>query len=212
MRPGRTAMKRGALGERHIRIYASLYETPAFRTLPPSALKLWIDLRRAFNGCNNGNISCTLTSLRRYDWRSSDTLNRALWELLSRGLIRRTREGKPGPFRLCALYAFTDLPTAKNERLEIVGSPPTKEFASWVSGTSFAPITKAAKLPVNSARKKLLLQKPEGYRSTIQKHTALQTGELGVSAASNTEPASLPPNQPEPAPGVDSSVIASSGH
>src|SRR5450755_1100629 len=177
-------MKKRPTDERHIRIYASLYDSPAFRTLPPNALKLWIDLRRANNGFNNGNISCTLAALRPYRWCSSDTLSRALWELLARGLIRRTREGKPGPFRLCGLYAFTDIPSARNDKLEIAGGPATKEFARWVPGTSYAPNGRATKLAANPARKKTPLRKPERYRSAIRNVTAPQIGELTASTAS----------------------------
>src|SRR5437762_1701576 len=99
--------------ERYLRIPAMVFDSAAFRTLPPSALKLWIDLRTLLNGYNNGNISAALSDLRRREWCSSSTLNSALWELLERGLLRRIREGKPGPFRICALYAFTDLPTVR---------------------------------------------------------------------------------------------------
>jgi hypothetical protein len=201
-------MKKRPSDERHIRIYASLYDSPAFRTLPRNALKLWIDLRRQNYGSNNGNISCTLAALRQYDWCSSDTLNRALWELLGRGLIRRTREGKPGPFRLCGLYAFTDIPTGRNDKLDIAGGPATKEFARWVPGMSFAPNTRAAKLAANSASKKTLIRELEGYRSAIRNVTAPQVGESTAFTASRIEAANSPQIQPEAAPVVDSSAIA----
>ena len=114
---------------------------------------------------------------------SSETLNRALWELLSRGLIRRTREGKPGPFRLCALYTFTDLPTVRIDRLGIADSPATTQFASWVPGVSYAPTTKATKLAANPARKNTPLRKPDGNRFENRNVTAPPIGELAVTAA-----------------------------
>lgn len=189
-------MKKIKSGERHLRIYASLYDSPAFRTLPPSALKLWIDLRRANNGSNNGNISCTLSQLRQYGWCSSGTLNRALWELLGRGLIRRTREGKPGPLRLCSLYAFADLPTAQNDRLGISGGPPTMEFARWLPGMSCAPNAKAAKLATNPAKKKTPLQESEQYRSENCSVAAPKDGEMRPSPVFKIEPAVSPPTPP----------------
>src|ERR1700694_2962252 len=118
--------------ERYIMIKATVFDSPAFRTLPPSAAKLWIDLRTRFYGRNNGSISATLKELAIRSWCSSGTLDHALWELLDRGLLRRTREGKPGPFRICALYAFTDLPTDRNAKVGIEGGPATREFLSWV--------------------------------------------------------------------------------
>ena len=163
--------------ERHIRVYASLYDAPAFRSLPFSALKLWVDLRTKNNGSNNGNISAALSTLRYRDWNSADTLNKALWKLLDRGLLRRTREGQPGPFRICALYAFTDLPTVRNDKLEIEGRQATREFAEWVPGKSFAPEKRARKVPANPNKKNPLFQKSGGYRSDDRSVTASTTGE-----------------------------------
>jgi hypothetical protein len=189
--------------ERYFKVTALVFESVAFRTLPPSALKLWVDLRSRYNGSNNGNISAALSTLRPRGWRSPETLTRALWELLHRGLLRRTREGKPGPFRLCALYAFTDLPTARNDRLSIDGAQPTLEFAHWVPGRSYAPASKARKLPMNS--KKSLLQKPKHYRSNNRSVTASEIEALIPATASKTEAASDGPTGPEAAP-----VLASS--
>lgn len=185
-----------AVFERYLKLTASVYDSPAFRTLPPSALKLWIDLRVQFRGGNNGNISAALTQLRSRGWSSDDTLSRALWVLLERGLLRRTREGKPGPFRLCSLYAFTDLPTARNDRLEIEGRDPTREFAGWVPGKSYAPQSKARKMP----KKKSLLQNAEQHCSRERNDTATGIGELAASCVPEME-AVIPLHQlPETAP------------
>ncbi len=178
--------------ERYITIKATVFDSPAFRTLPPSAAKLWIDLRTQFRGRNNGNISATLKTLAIRSWCSSETLNRALWELLDRGLLRRTREGKPGPLRICALYAFTDLPTDRNDRHGIEGGPATREFLSWVHGNSFAPNSKATKLASNPNKKKSPLLESEQYYSGNRTDTAPKTGELIPIPLRKPEPQSLP--------------------
>jgi hypothetical protein len=120
---------------RYLRIDDVVYQSEAFRTLPSGALKLWLDMRTQFKGSNNGNISATMSILVHRGWTSTHTLHRVLPVLLERGLIARTRQGKPGPYRICSLYRFTDLPTAKNEAAFIVGSPATYDFEHWTPST-----------------------------------------------------------------------------
>jgi hypothetical protein len=116
---------------RYIKIEDDIYQSEAFRTLPPSALKLWFDMRTQFNGYNNGNISVAMSLLVHRGWKSPDTLYRALRELRVRGLVALTRQGKPGPNRICSLYRFTDLQTSKDESRFIEGKPATYEFRDW---------------------------------------------------------------------------------
>ena len=172
--------------DRYLSVKALVFDTPAFRTLPSAALKLWVDLRTQFRGGNNGNISAVLSALRHRRWRSSETLNRALWELLRRGLLRRTREGKPGPLRLCALFAFTDLPTNANDKLGIAKAGPSMEFAEWVPGSSFAPESRAKKLARNP-NKKSPLRISERQHFDNRKVTATKSGELEESTATKVE-------------------------
>jgi len=193
--------------DRFIQIPSLLFDTPAFRTLPSAALKLWVDLRTQFRGTNNGNISAVLSTLRHRRWRSSETLSNAIWELLKRGLLRRTREGKPGPMRICALYAFTDLPTSRNDRLEIEGAVASKEYANWVSGISFAPESRAKKLARNPSRKKTPLRKLERQQFDSRRVTATKSGELEQPTAANIEAASEGSNGRNTAPVLDSEPI-----
>jgi hypothetical protein len=130
----RVSSKRRTLRRHYVAIDQLVYQSEAFRTLPASALKLWVDLRVQFRGdFNNGNLSVTLGSpvLRERGWNSNDVLRRALAELIDRGLLKRARVGKRGPGRICSLYAFTDCPVAKNERLFIAGSQASNEFLQW---------------------------------------------------------------------------------
>lgn len=119
---------------RYLKIDDIVYQSEAFRTLPAGALKLWIDMRTQFKGSNNGNINATLSELVHRGWTSQGTLYRALPVLLERGLIARTRKGKPGPYRVCSLFRFTDLSTMPNEALFVEGKPATWDFLNWKRG------------------------------------------------------------------------------
>jgi len=124
-------MKAKPATRRYLRIDDVVYQSEAFRTLPGGAMKLYIDLRVQLNGYNNGNVNATLSTLAKRGWTSPDTLHRALKQLLARGLIDRTRHGKPGPGRVCSLFRFTDVATPKNEDKFIEGRLATLDFTKW---------------------------------------------------------------------------------
>lgn len=95
---------------RHIRVYTSLLNSPAWRVLGYPARALFCDLREKYGGTNNGDISATLTDLKHKGWTSPATLSRALHELQAMGFLVQTRGGgvKFGS-KVSALYRFTDL-------------------------------------------------------------------------------------------------------
>lgn len=195
--------------ERYVKIDASVYGTPAFRTLPSGATKLYLDLRMQYNGFNNGRIVCTLSRLRERGWVSDGTLTKALWTLLDRGLLLRTRQGKPGPFRMCAYYAFADLPIAKDEEHGVRGANPSHEYASWVNGQSFAPESRARKISATCAdREKSLPSNPQLNSSEGRNVTAANDGELTDLVAAKTVAAKQRSIQRKSAPVVDFRTIS----
>lgn len=103
---------------RHIRVYATLLDSPAWRCLASSAKALFVDLRTFLNGSNNGNISAALSLLKHKGWASSKTLSRALYELRALGFLVVTREGglKQGT-RVPTLYRFTDLEVYEHSKI-----------------------------------------------------------------------------------------------
>lgn len=158
-----------------------MYASEAFGTLPPSAMKLYVDMRTQLNGYNNGRIDATMRTLRYRGWASTETLQRAIVELLGRGLIDRTRHGKPGPARICSLYRFTDLPTPKDDRRMINGRPATLEFRNWHPKKSGASEIEAT-----------LLRKSGRYR--------FENRSVAASAASKSEAQKKPSIARKPAP------------
>jgi hypothetical protein len=77
----------------------------AYRSLPPSAVKLLVDIAGQYNGRNNGDLAAYMKLMRPKGWHSTSTLHRAKQELLKAGLIEQTRQGgmNLGP----NLYAVT---------------------------------------------------------------------------------------------------------
>ena len=197
-------MKSAKGKRRFVMIDASVYTTPAFRTLPSGATKLYLDLRTQYNGFNNGRIVCTLSELRHRGWVSDGTLTRALWTLLQRGLLLRTREGKPGPFRTCAYYAFADQPIAKDAKHGIRGANPTHEYLSWVEGKSFAPESKARKISSKGAvNGNPRLPKQQLGSSGTRNDTAANDGVFDAIAAARPEAEKTRAKPRKSAPVVD---------
>ncbi len=156
---------------RYMKIDDTVYQSLAFRTLPTAAAKLWLDLRTQFNGANNGNISAVMSVLVHRGWVSTSTLQNALRELLARGLIAHTRRGRPGPFRVCSLYRFCDLPCAKNEARFIEGRIATCEFAEWKPNGAAEKI-RASEIEAT------LLRKSKCYRFENRSVEALTASEI----------------------------------
>lgn len=70
-----------------------------------NSIKLLTQVAEQYNGNNNGDLQASFSVLKEKGWSSSETLNRALNELLSNGLLIKTRQGYfPNT---CSLFALT---------------------------------------------------------------------------------------------------------
>ncbi len=113
-------------------IERSVMDTPAFISLSKLARALYLDLRRQYNGRNNGDISIADEVLKRYGWAHS-SVHKGVRELVRHGLIVRTRKGgitaptavKP------SLYAFCDLPVMANPAKGIAGAMPSLAYRDF---------------------------------------------------------------------------------
>ena len=80
----------------------------AYIKLSNSAARLFFDLYGQFNGNNNGDFTASFSVMKRFGWRSKNTLRLALQELLESELIIETRQGFfYGEHSQCALYGVT---------------------------------------------------------------------------------------------------------
>ena len=114
---------------RHIRVYTSLLNSPAYRCLNYASKALYVDLRAAVTGTNNGNISAALSDLKHRGWSSRQCLARALYELRSLGFLAVTREGglKQGT-RVPTLYRFTDMEVFEQPKVGVQPCKATHDY------------------------------------------------------------------------------------
>lgn len=81
-----------------------------FSEVSGRALKLLFALQSQFVGSNNGHLTATARRMRKFGFRSKDSLAKSIQELIDFGYMVRTRSQER---RLPALYAITWLPINK---------------------------------------------------------------------------------------------------
>jgi len=101
-----------------------LLECNNYSRLTAHGKALLLDLRSQFKGSQNGNIDATWSRLSKQNcWRSKETLNAAIQELLHYGFIARTQKGKRvGGTHFPSLYALAWEPINELPRQHIRGT------------------------------------------------------------------------------------------
>ena len=108
--------------ERFVKLTYPLIESQAWRWLRPISQALYIELRRRYNGLNNGRISLSLSEAANILKASKSSISKALKQLETHGFIKLTKKGY-FTGRMASEYALTD------EQLD--GYPPTREWKQW---------------------------------------------------------------------------------
>jgi hypothetical protein len=122
--------------ESYVGLPRSVINYTAYKSLPHWCRALYVDLRRQFNGFNNGRIAATDTVLSPFGWPHS-TIHKGLALLIEHMLIERVRRGGLGQRgKKCSLYAFTDLALDEDEEQGIRGRPPSLAFRSYQPATT----------------------------------------------------------------------------
>jgi len=94
-------------------------DSPAYASLSFSARSLLVLITRQLSKDNNGHLQATYSYLRRFGFDSEHTISRGIKELISRGLIYRTRSG--GYQLGAAQYAVTWLSITNRQELFLDG-------------------------------------------------------------------------------------------
>ncbi len=93
-----------------LRVYADVYDSPAFAALSPHDVLAYLALLRAHKGYNNGDLSLPLSRAKNCGISHPKTLARSLRALCAVGLVALARKGgcNKGGQRLPSLYRLTD--------------------------------------------------------------------------------------------------------
>jgi hypothetical protein len=94
-------------------------DSPAYADLTFSARSLLVLITRQLSKTNNGHLQATYSYMNRFGFDSEHTLSRCIKELISRGMIYRSRSG--GYQQGAAQYAVTWLPIVNKTGLFLAG-------------------------------------------------------------------------------------------
>lgn len=116
--------KRGA--GRHVQLSESLQATEAWKSLKPGPRTLYIELKRRFNGRNNGQIFLSHRDAAQAINVNRNTVGGYFAELQDKGFITMTRAPCLGPSGIgqASLWALQELPT-------VDGKPAQGGFRHW---------------------------------------------------------------------------------
>lgn len=116
--------KKGA--GRHVQLPEYLQACESWASLKPGPRALYIELKRRFNGNNNGRIVLGYRDAAEAINVSRNTVGPYFSELEERGLITMTRAPFLGPSGVgqASLWALQEIPTAD-------GKPATRGFQNW---------------------------------------------------------------------------------
>jgi predicted transcriptional regulator len=118
----------------HARLYWSILDSPAWRTLTHADVRVYLALRRKLGRTNNGDINATLAEMKHAGIFSSSTLSAALHRLEALGFIEKTRQGGiAAGGKLCSLYRFTDESTFDIAKAGVRAGPATDEWKRFAN-------------------------------------------------------------------------------
>ena len=123
-KPGRGVDQKGRSkkGGKFVALGNGLLTSEAWRSLGGPAVKYYIELRRQYNGINNGEIHLSCAKAAKLLHIGMATAKRAREELETKGLIRMTNKGGFHQ-RLATTWRLTDEPTANQAA--------THDYRNW---------------------------------------------------------------------------------
>jgi len=113
---------RSKRGGKFVRLGNGIISSPAWRSLSGSAIKYYVEIRRRYNGTNNGDLSLSQREAAALLGMSGHTLQRVQDELAEKGFIKMTRRGGFCQ-RLASTWRLTD------EKATGVGA--THDYRNW---------------------------------------------------------------------------------
>lgn len=92
-------------GHSFLRLIHPILDHPNFHALSTRAVKLLIDIAAQYRGTNNGDLCATYSVMKKRGWTSNDQIQKGLKELVERGWLIQTRQGRRP--KVASLYAIT---------------------------------------------------------------------------------------------------------
>lgn len=138
--------KTGRTPPKFVQVYYWMMQTEAWATMPPGPRALYIELKRQYNGHNNGAVFLSHRDAAKALHVHRNTVGPWFKALEERGFIAMTRGPHLGPsgVGIASTWALTELPTMDGKRATIA----FKEFKT--------PAQKPCKTVTNTVRPRLV--------------------------------------------------------
>ena len=119
--------RKGGRGGKHVQLHEWFQATAAWATLKPGPRALYVELKRRYNGSNNGKVRMAVREAAVMLNVHRNTVPSYFRELEVRGLIRETQRGHLGAdgHGIASTWTLCELPTADSK-------PPDMSFRSWL--------------------------------------------------------------------------------
>jgi hypothetical protein len=134
--PSRSRSRRGPPSGKFVMLSHWLLDSKSWRTMSPGPRALYVEIRRRFNGSNNGRITLSHREAAVKLSVHRNTVGAWFRELESRGFITATRGHFLGPSGVGETTHWA----LDEEAMD--GLPPVKKFASWTPEQDQKPRTK----------------------------------------------------------------------
>lgn len=172
----------------HIRLYAQIYDSSAYKALSATDVMAYLALRRDLKGTNNGDLSLTLTKAKERGIGHHLTLARSLRALCVVGLIYQTRKGGAtrGGQRLPSLYAVTDVDVFAMPQKHIEAQKATNAWRMVASAEEGRAMITKAEIKVKKVREELINQGHEMTATTTPDDAI--TSKIGTTRDPWTDP------------------------
>jgi hypothetical protein len=112
-------------GTIHVRLYLTMLETPAWRSLDGNARALYIEIAARYRGNNNGKISFSMREASRALHSNFRTALRKFRQLQQRGFIVEAVKGSYGGQRSASRWRLTEF------NCDVTGESATADFMRW---------------------------------------------------------------------------------
>lgn len=107
----------------------AVLHSPNYIALSAHAVKLLFDMAQGYTGKNNGDLCAAWKLMKARGWRSKDTLNKALKELVRFGMLELTRQGG---MHKASLYGITWKPIDEcGGKLDLTTGPSRVASSLW---------------------------------------------------------------------------------
>lgn len=152
--------RKGRSGGGFVQVFNYVMESAAWKDLSVGARATYVELKRLYNGANNGRLGFGSRGAANVLGKSKSMANRYLKELEDHGFIVRQRESSYYQTRMTVEWCLTE------ERNDVTGETPTRLFRNWPNMENQKPVPPVARPVPPVGQRKAIPENSASHRPT----------------------------------------------